>query len=115
MEGAAAGIQLAHAGRKASTDAPWRGGHPVAPSDRGWQPVAPSAIAFDVGYSVPTALSIDALDAIASDFTRATERSREAGFDVVEIHMAHGYCCTNSCRPSPTGGRTSSAAAARIA
>jgi 2,4-dienoyl-CoA reductase-like NADH-dependent reductase (Old Yellow Enzyme family) len=90
-QGAAAGIQLAHAGRKASTDAPWRGGHPIAPADGGWQPVAPSAIAFDAGYPTPAALSIDALDAIVQEFILATERSRQAGFDVVEIHMAHGY------------------------
>jgi 2,4-dienoyl-CoA reductase-like NADH-dependent reductase (Old Yellow Enzyme family) len=89
--GAVPGIQLAHAGRKASTDVPWRGGRPLAPAEGGWQPVAPSALAFDAGYPVPTALSEAALDAIVDDFARAAERGRDAGFDVVEIHMAHGY------------------------
>jgi 2,4-dienoyl-CoA reductase-like NADH-dependent reductase (Old Yellow Enzyme family) len=89
--GAVAGIQLGHAGRKASTDAPWRGGKPLATSQGGWQPVAPSALAFDVGYAVPTGLSEPALDAIVDDFVKAAGRGRDAGFDVVEIHMAHGY------------------------
>jgi 2,4-dienoyl-CoA reductase-like NADH-dependent reductase (Old Yellow Enzyme family) len=91
-QGAVPGIQLAHAGRKASTDAPWnRGGKPVAAADGGWQPVAPSAIPFDVGYPVPTELSADAIDRIVDDFEAAARRCREAGFEVVEIHMAHGY------------------------
>jgi 2,4-dienoyl-CoA reductase-like NADH-dependent reductase (Old Yellow Enzyme family) len=91
-QGAVPGIQLAHAGRKASTDAPWnRKGKPIEPADGGWQPVGPSAIAFDAGYPVPTALPEEAIDRIVDDFEAAARRGRDAGFEVVEIHMAHGY------------------------
>jgi len=90
-QGSVAGIQLAHAGRKASTPAPWIGGTNVAKSDGGWQPVGPSLIAFDDGYAVPSAMSHDDIAKAISDFELATERSLQAGFEVVEIHMAHGY------------------------
>jgi 2,4-dienoyl-CoA reductase-like NADH-dependent reductase (Old Yellow Enzyme family) len=90
-QGAAAGIQLAHAGRKASTDVPWRGGKPLVGVPGAWIPLAPSAIAFDDGYAVPTALDDAGLRKVVADFVAATVRAREAGFDVVEIHAAHGY------------------------
>jgi len=90
-QGAAAGIQLAHAGRKASTDLPWRGGKPLRADQGAWTPVAPSAIAFDTGYPVPDALGRDGIHAVASDFAASARRALEAGFDVVEIHAAHGY------------------------
>ncbi|MFN8092613.1 MAG: NADH:flavin oxidoreductase/NADH oxidase [Vicinamibacteria bacterium] len=89
--GAAAGIQLAHAGRKASTDAPWRGGGPVGPADGGWEVVAPSARAFADGSPTPRALTRDEVPAVPGAFAAAARRARDAGFDVVEIHMAHGY------------------------
>ena len=89
--GAAAGIQLAHAGRKASTDVPWRGGKPLTAEQGAWTPVAPSAIAFDRGYSAPTALDATGIARVIADFRTATARARDAGFDVVEIHAAHGY------------------------
>ena len=90
-QGAVAGIQLAHAGRKASTDAPWRGGKPLAPAQGGWTAVAPSAIPFDVGYATPAALDESGIRKVVADFVAATQRSREAGFQVIEVHAAHGY------------------------
>ena len=89
--GAAPGMQLAHAGRKASTAAPWLGGGGIAEKDGGWIPVAPSAKAFDANYIVPRELTIGEIDQIVTDFGRAAERALEAGFEVVEVHAAHGY------------------------
>ena len=84
------GIQLAHAGRKASTMRPWDD-HPIAKVEEGgWEAVAPSAVAFD-GYPVPRALSVAEIDVLVADFADAAERARSAGFDVLEIHAAHGY------------------------
>ena len=90
-QGAVAGIQLAHAGRKASTDAPWRGGRPLAEGAGGWRPVAPSPRPFADGYPVPRELGIDDLDRVVGAFRDAAWRAERAGFQVVEIHMAHGY------------------------
>lgn len=91
QQGAIPGIQLAHAGRKASTDAPWRGGKPLRTEEGGWQPVAPSPIPFREGYPVPREMSRADLHEVVTQFQSATQRSLEAGFEVVEIHMAHGY------------------------
>jgi len=89
-QGTKAGIQLAHAGRKASTLQPWAD-HVIASSDEGgWQTVAPSAIAFE-GYPQPRALEVAEIDALVQDFADAAGRARRAGFDLVEIHAAHGY------------------------
>ena len=90
-QGALAGIQLAHAGRKASTAAPWLGGKPIAVEDGGWTPVAPSPVPFDAGYAVPTELSVEELNQIVVDFETAARRALRAGFEIVEIHAAHGY------------------------
>ena len=90
-QGAVAGIQLAHAGRKASTDAPWRGGLPLAPAEGGWEPVAPSALAFDPRHPLPRALDAKGISRVVDDFRAAARRALEAGFGVVEIHAAHGY------------------------
>lgn len=91
-QGAAAGIQLAHAGRKASTWPAWgtdqRGTVPAA--DGGWPTVGPSAVAFG-SYAEPAALDAAGIDRVVSDFVQAAIRSVEAGFDVLEIHAAHGY------------------------
>lgn len=92
------GIQLAHAGRKASTWAPWRGGQDgtgtargSVPLDRGgWPTQAPSAVAFE-GYAVPDALSREEIAGLVDAFGAAARRADAAGFDVVEIHGAHGY------------------------
>ena len=90
-QGARAGIQLAHAGRKGSTAAPWLGGAPLPLKDGGWTPVAPSALAFATGYPVPRELSVEEIDHIVADFEAAAKRALQVEFDVVEIHAAHGY------------------------
>jgi 2,4-dienoyl-CoA reductase-like NADH-dependent reductase (Old Yellow Enzyme family) len=91
-QGAVAGIQLAHAGRKGSTDAPWfNGGGPVAEANGGWQPLAPCALPFTAAHTVPHALTKAEMDAVVQQFADATRRAYVAGFDVVEVHMAHGY------------------------
>jgi 2,4-dienoyl-CoA reductase-like NADH-dependent reductase (Old Yellow Enzyme family) len=90
-QGAVPGMQLAHAGRKASVTAPWTGGKPIKLEDGGWEPVAPSAQAFDAGFNVPHALTLTEIDAVIAAFRKATERALAAGFEVIEIHSAHGY------------------------
>jgi 2,4-dienoyl-CoA reductase-like NADH-dependent reductase (Old Yellow Enzyme family) len=91
-QGSLCGIQLAHAGRKASTAAPWAGGAPINPVQGGWSPiVAPSALPFAEGYATPEALSLEGIAQIVQSFVRAAERSLAAGFDVIELHAAHGY------------------------
>ena len=90
-QGALAGIQLAHAGRKGSIWREWGpldGTRPVA--EGGWQSLGPSAIAFE-GYAAPLALDAAGIDTVVADFAAAARRSVEAGFDVVEVHAAHGY------------------------
>ena len=89
--GAGAGIQLAHAGRKASTARPWHGGKLLAPSEGGWQPVGPSAIPFLEGDPAPHELSVDEIHGIVEAFAAAARRALAAGFQLVEIHAAHGY------------------------
>lgn len=91
QQGAAAGIQLAHAGRKASTDVPWRGGKALAADAGAWTPVAPSAVAFDADYPMPVALDAAGIRKVVADFAASAGRARDAGFDVIEIHAAHGY------------------------
>jgi 2,4-dienoyl-CoA reductase-like NADH-dependent reductase (Old Yellow Enzyme family) len=91
-QGAAAGIQLAHAGRKASSNLPWLGGGPLTTTEEGgWPVVAPSAVPFDEGSPVPTALDAAGVDAIVDAFEAAASRAVDAGFNVLEIHAAHGY------------------------
>ncbi|WP_077924003.1 NADH:flavin oxidoreductase/NADH oxidase [Spirosoma sp. 209] len=92
QQGAVAGIQLAHAGRKASHSRPWDSGTAIAPTEpRGWQTVAPSALPFNNGEPEPTALDAAGIETILADFQSATERALRAGFQVVEVHAAHGY------------------------
>jgi 2,4-dienoyl-CoA reductase-like NADH-dependent reductase (Old Yellow Enzyme family) len=90
-QGAASGIQLAHAGRKGSTARPWEGGKEVPESQGGWKPVAPSAIRFADDYPNPAALDEKGIRATVQAFADAARRACEAGFDVIEIHSAHGY------------------------
>jgi 2,4-dienoyl-CoA reductase-like NADH-dependent reductase (Old Yellow Enzyme family) len=90
-QGSIAGIQLAHAGRKASTEAPWAGQGTVALERGGWTPVAPSAEPFSPNYPVPRAMTDEDIDKVVGDFRTAAERALEAGFQVAELHMAHGY------------------------
>jgi 2,4-dienoyl-CoA reductase-like NADH-dependent reductase (Old Yellow Enzyme family) len=91
-QGAVPGMQLSHAGRKASSDAPWRGGKPLTPGEGGWLPIwAPSAIPFGDRSPVPTALDRDGIAAIVRAFRDAASRALTAGFEVIEVHGAHGY------------------------
>ncbi len=91
-QGAVSGTQLAHAGRKASTAAPWLGGEPVAVTDGGWRPIfGPSALAFADGGIVPEALDEAGIRGIVTAFADAARRSEAAGFEVIELHAAHGY------------------------
>jgi 2,4-dienoyl-CoA reductase-like NADH-dependent reductase (Old Yellow Enzyme family) len=89
--GAVAGLQLAHAGRKASTARPWEGDGPVAPPD-GWSPiVAPSAVPFAERYQTPVALDAPGIAAVVEAFAAAARRALLAGFQTLEVHAAHGY------------------------
>ena len=91
-QGAVAGIQLAHAGRKASTPPPWEQGQTLTEKEGGWRPVwAPSAIPFSPESALPQALGVQQIRDVVSAFAQAARRAREAGFRVVEIHAAHGY------------------------
>jgi len=90
-QGAVPGMQLAHAGRKGSTATPWSGGKAVGLAEGGWDPVAPSSLAFDAGYPVPQELSRGEIDSIVVAFRKGAERALAAGFEVLEIHGAHGY------------------------
>jgi len=90
-QGAVPGIQLAHAGRKASTAAPWHGGKPLGCGEGGWETVAPSAISFAAGYPMPHELSGAEVRELVTQFATAARRAAAAGFQVVEIHSAHGY------------------------
>jgi 2,4-dienoyl-CoA reductase-like NADH-dependent reductase (Old Yellow Enzyme family) len=90
-QGVVPGMQIAHAGRKASTQIPWEGSSKVSVGDGGWVPVAPSAVAFSETYPMPRALLKDEIHAIVDAFAQAARRALEAGFEVLEIHAAHGY------------------------
>ncbi|MCA1222379.1 NADH:flavin oxidoreductase/NADH oxidase [Streptomyces sp. 8L] len=90
-QGSVPGIQIAHAGRKASCHAPWEGGGPIAPEDGGWDVVGPSPVPFADGHLVPAELTTEGIAEIVGQFADAARRALEAGFQVVEIHGAHGY------------------------
>lgn len=90
-QGAVAAIQLAHAGRKASTARPWEGGKKVDVQNGGWDVIGPSALAFADTYPQPRAMTNADLERVTQDFVTAAARSLEAGFQVIELHMAHGY------------------------
>ncbi|MEW2809060.1 NADH:flavin oxidoreductase/NADH oxidase [Streptomyces massasporeus] len=90
-QGTVPAIQLAHAGRKASTDRPWKGGAPVGPDAHGWDSVAPSPLAFDDRHPAPAELTVDQIRDVVEQFAAAARRALAAGFEVAEIHGAHGY------------------------
>jgi 2,4-dienoyl-CoA reductase-like NADH-dependent reductase (Old Yellow Enzyme family) len=99
-QGAVAGIQIAHAGRKGSTDAPWRGGKPISVDDPlGYAVVGASPIPFAEGYQTPQSLSIDEIKGIQTAFVHAAERACAAGFEWLELHAAHGYLLQSFCSP----------------
>ncbi len=89
--GAIAGIQLAHAGRKASCAIPWEGGKQLDEKHGGWQTFAPGNIPFIEGLRLPEPLTQEGINKVISDFTAAARRALAAGFKVIEIHSAHGY------------------------
>jgi 2,4-dienoyl-CoA reductase-like NADH-dependent reductase (Old Yellow Enzyme family) len=95
-QGSAAGIQLGHAGRKASMQRPWYGNGPLdgadlARGDKAWEVVAPSPIPMDEGWLVPTELTLERIGELKQAFVVAARRAEQAGFDVIELHCAHGY------------------------
>ncbi|MFZ3495740.1 NADH:flavin oxidoreductase/NADH oxidase [Streptomyces sp. 5.8] len=89
--GAVPGIQLAHAGRKASTDRPWKGGRPVGSEAHGWRPSAPSPVPFSADHQVPHELTVREIRDVVGQFAAAARRALAAGYQVVEVHGAHGY------------------------
>lgn len=89
--GAVPAIQLAHAGRKAGTDLPWRGGKPLSAAAGGWTPLAPSAVPFADGYVTPREMDAADMDEVAAAFVAAARHALAAGFQCIELHMAHGY------------------------
>lgn len=91
QQGAVPAIQIAHAGRKASSDLPWKGGAFIRAEDGGWQTVAPSAIPFTDKHGVPHALTVAEIEHTIAQFVVAAERALQAGFEVLELHFAHGY------------------------
>lgn len=90
-QGSVAGIQLAHAGRKASFPQPWLGTELLSKDQGGWEPVAPSAIAFNEKYALPHELSTTEITALIKQFAQAASRAYQAGFQLIELHAAHGY------------------------
>ncbi len=89
--GSIAGIQLAHAGRKASIKSPWEGGHPLTKEEGAWRSVSPSALPFKPEQPVPAELDSRGIQKVINDFMEAAIRSLSAGFKIIEIHAAHGY------------------------
>src|SRR5580765_730384 len=109
-QNAVPGIQLAHAGRKASHHSPWKGGKALQPDESPWQTLAPSAIPFKEGEPVPEAMSRQKIQQTIHDFRSAAIRAGEAGFKIMEIHAAHGYllnefmCLSSNQRTDEYGG-----------
>jgi 2,4-dienoyl-CoA reductase-like NADH-dependent reductase (Old Yellow Enzyme family) len=91
LPGVKFGVQIAHAGRKGSSQRPWEGGQPLGPKEDPWTLSAPSAIAFNDGWPEPEALAAEAIEALVVRFGEAAARAERAGVDLIELHMAHGY------------------------
>jgi 2,4-dienoyl-CoA reductase-like NADH-dependent reductase (Old Yellow Enzyme family) len=90
-QGSIPGIQLAHAGRKASHHSPWKGGESLAPDQGAWTTLAPSAIAFKEGEPVPHEMTLGEIRQLIDDFREAAKRALKAGYKMIELHGAHGY------------------------
>ena len=90
-QGSVPAIQLAHAGRKASTDVPWKGGKPLSQEEGGWQPFGPSPLPFSDKHPVPREMTGEDIKEVIGQFREAAVRAHLAGFEVVEVHDAHGY------------------------
>ena len=93
------GIQLGHAGRKASTSAPWKGGGALAADDGAWETFAPSALPFKADWHTPTQMTEADMDRVVAAFEAAARRAERAGFDLVELHAAHGYLLSEFLSP----------------
>src|SRR5262249_1179182 len=93
------GIQLAHAGRKGSCHLPWEGDNPVGEGEGAWETIGPSALPFDAGWHVPRAMDREDMDRVVQAFVAAAKRSVAAGFDMIELHMAHGYLLSSFLSP----------------
>ena len=93
------GIQLAHAGRKASTSAPWKGGRALSADEGAWQTFAPSALPFRDDWHTPAAMTEADMDRVVDAFAQAARRAERAGFDLVELHAAHGYLLSEFLSP----------------
>jgi len=91
QHGSVPGIQLAHAGRKASHFSPWKGGKFLNPAEGAWQTLAPSAVPYKEGEPMPKEMTIVEIEQLIEDFRLSTERALQAGFEVFEVHAAHGY------------------------
>lgn len=98
-QGAVAGIQLGHAGRKSSLARPWDGGQVIPVEEGGWQMIAPSAIRFAEGYGMPVAMDRQTIAATVAQFADCARRAREAGFEIVELHAGHGYLLSEFMSP----------------
>lgn len=92
QQGSLPGMQLAHAGRKASTAAPWKGGHPLSPEQGGWSPIlGATAVAFAEGYQTPRELTTSQIATVVAAFAASAQRAHAAGAKIIELHGAHGY------------------------
>lgn len=96
---AAIGLQLAHAGRKASCQLPWEGDGPLGPHERPWETLGPSALPFSKGWHTPKAMTTEDLARVKQQFVDATRRALAAGFDFIELHLAHGYLLSSFLSP----------------
>jgi 2,4-dienoyl-CoA reductase-like NADH-dependent reductase (Old Yellow Enzyme family) len=100
QQGALAGIQLAHAGRKSSQLPPWQGSKALRPDEGAWQTYAPSAVSFKEGDTVPKELNVEEIKTVIADFKSAAARAKKAGFKVIELHGAHGYLINEFLSPA---------------